>query len=157
MMKVICKKNICNAEIPACILPTTEHGKINWGNDDFVVVDVGGYSIGHQLDGYMLTIGREYDLFGVLQYNRRLRFLVRDDQMMPIFAPSSLFEIIDPSIPADWKLKTFYIEEGPLLVIGYEDLADDYDALISLVKSRPAGIKSFLNYVAWLEKWGFKD
>lgn len=148
-MKIKCKKNETYEELT--VLPTKEDEKIIFDN---LIIANRWFSVGNQLVGYHLTPEEEYVVYGIMQYNGHLDYLIMDDSSIPAFAPHSIFEITDKTIPFDWSVNSYELKEaGTMLLIGYEELTKNYESLLDLICKREHAIKSFLKYKAAYEYW----
>ena len=147
-MIAVCINDKC--DYPAVVLPVKEDGKVAF--DDIIVVD-GSYSIFQDLVGYSMTIGEEYTVYGILQYDNQLFYLVRDDTLYPVFVPHRLMKVTDNTIPYDWSMNVFELEKGTLLIIGYKDLTVDYDSMCGLIEWNDFEFKKFLKYKEQMERW----
>ena len=144
-------KCVCNEYTgPALVLPTQVDGVTS----TFDLVIVGGwFSIYGERVGYNITIGKKYDVYGVMQYDGHIYYLIQDEWALCCFAPHSLFEIYKLDIPFGWKINCFNIEHGPLLIIGYDGITDSYDKLIQLINRDRDMVREFLDYKDWLNVW----
>jgi hypothetical protein len=79
-----------------------------------------------------LSAAKEYEVHAVSVYNEIAFVLIVDDIDTPTFKPRVLFDVVDPTIPADWICNIF--PTGPVqLVMGPPFVAKDlrsYDAMV---------------------------
>lgn len=147
-MKATCLNN--KYEGRACVLPTDENRKVKF--DDLIVLG-GWYSICRELVGYSITSDKEYVIYGIMQYDGELYYLIQDDDALPVFVPHSLMQVCDNAIPFDWTMNVFELENGTLLVIGYNELTVNYRAMCDLINEDGIAVKHFLNYKLQAERW----
>jgi Cysteine-rich CPCC len=94
-----------------------------------------------------LTIGKEYEVYAVSFYGGCLLLLVIRDGGFQSFVPSWFFEIVDMSLPADWRINLF--DDRPDLqgAIGPEFFVRDGESYDALIESYPEAVEKFLRYV----------
>lgn len=75
-----------------------------------------------------VTIGEEYVIMGIISYESHVGFLFDDNGWIGT-APCQLFEITDPTIPADWQFRLIGKDERiyPFIqsFVGYKELCED--------------------------------
>jgi len=103
------------------------------------------YTISREISGYFITPQRKYTVFGLLIFCEKVRYLISDDNGLPNFFPSDLFEVFEPSILFDWEFRTFPVDGKLLTLIGYSDLVE-YDSFRDLIRHKPRAVESFLKY-----------
>ncbi len=148
-MKIRCCKN--EIEYPTLVIPINPSASMEPG-DNFICVS-GGATIFRELEHYEFTVGLEYYVYGILQYNNQIRYLTQNDFNACIFAPNALFEITDRSLPYDWSVNTYELEGGTLMIIGYDSLTDGYENLRGIADEEGWAVRKFLDYKEWLSKW----
>lgn len=150
-MVVRCLKNELDNS-PVLVLPTQEDREI--GDEDFVYSKE-DYIYAKKFHEYALTIDKEYVVYGILQYDGQLRYLVEDDFEEVFFFSSELFDICDASVPFEWTVAKFdlKLEKGTLFVLGYDALTNSYADLLDLLDMKYSAIKKFFDYKAWIRKW----
>ena len=147
-MRAICLSDRYDGQ--ACVLPTDENKEVKF--DDLIVLE-GWYSICKELVGYSITVGQEYVIYGMMHYDGLLHYLVQDDDALPVFVPHSLMKVCDNTIPFDWSMNVFELENGTLSIIGYNELVISYKAMCELVEQKGIAVRHFLEYKAQAEKW----
>ena len=138
-VKVKCLINK-NANVIPLVLPKLLNKEMS--DENFVVLDLeatGG------IMGYDLSLGSEYLVYGILEYDKEIKFLIQDDSNIPIFYSSKLFQIIDSNADLEWGTKTILVNDKELLINSYDDLLN-YNNLIDLILKKPQAIKNFLAY-----------
>lgn len=138
-MKVKCIINK-NASIDPLVLPLDINEEMS--DENFVVTDL---EASGSIIGYDLSVGREYVVYGILEYDCEKRFLVQDDSNIPSFHSSKLFQIIDSNYDLEWETKTFLVNDKQLLITSYYDILD-YNSLIQLIEKKSEAIRIFLDY-----------
>ena len=144
-MLVVCKTNISQCD--PLVLPHNPQYAMSESN---YVVASGWYSVDGNFSGYCLTVGAEYQIYGILLYGDQKRYLVVDDDSMPGFLPTELFQICNSTLFFDWKICEYTIETQALLFIGYPELCESYSNLIGLIDWQPQHIERFLSYKEYL-------
>ena len=139
-MTVICEKPCCNESV--LLLPMQVDASI--GDDNFVLLM--GYTVESEITEYHVTEGAEYVVYGILVYKNQIRYLVQDNDGMPVFCPDELFHIGKPNIYWDWEVISFLVDGMPLFIIGYPAMEGAYDKLIDLAVRNEDAIKQFLKY-----------
>lgn len=138
-MKVKCIINK-NANVLPLVLPIDINEELS--DENFVVSDLEATG---SITGYDLSMGREYRVYGILEYDNEIRYLILDDSNIPVFHSSKLFQIIDSSLDIEWDTKVYIVNNKQLIITSYCDILD-YNSLIDLVQEKPCAIKSFLDY-----------
>ncbi len=138
-MKVKCIINR-NVSVLPLVLPIDINKEFS--DENFVVSNL--ESTG-SITGYDLSIGRDYIVYGILEYDNKKRFLIQDDSNIPAFHSSKLFQIIDSSLDIEWGTKAYLVNNKQLIITSYCDILD-YNSLIDLIQENPYAIKSFLDY-----------
>ncbi len=99
---------------------------------------------------FWIEIGSEYDVFGIYQKGNIICYLIDSfDQGKPDWFVAELFEIIDHSIPLDWKVNYFLEEEtGTKLIIGFPKLTENQSFLYKLEDREINESYEFRKYLA---------
>ena len=108
---------------------------------------------GEDEDNYLLSVGQDYVVFGILSYGGDIRYLVRNCDGIPGFYPSALFSILNHEISPDWSINLYALSSGELFVVGYDALTKSYDALLALLREEPQAVENFLIYKQAFEEW----
>lgn len=135
-------------EIPL-VLPRFKEQPI--GNENYTVAM--GYTVDNLITQYRVTVGLKYEVYGILVYKEQIRFLIQDDDNIPVFSPSELFLISDPKVFWDWKITQYSTMEGILLLIGYPAILDTFEDFVCLVERNNRAIEGFLDYKRFCEKY----
>ncbi|MYW05610.1 hypothetical protein [Streptomyces sp. SID3343] len=89
-------------------------------------------------------MGHVYRIFGMASYGGDLLVLVRDSTQKPNWYPVQLFDVVDDSIPADWR---FGLrdggERGLQAVWGYSTLVQDVNHYGGLIEREPEALETF--------------
>ena len=104
------------------------------------------YSIDSNVSGYKITLGKKYTVYGILFFKNEIRYLICNDDNVPGFFPSTLFEILENYILFDWGINSYQIEDEKILLIGYSDLIKDFEHLRDLIEYTPDAVRTFLEY-----------
>ena len=104
------------------------------------------YSIDSHVSGYKITLGKKYTVYGILFFKNEIRYLICNDDNVPGFFPSTLFEILENYILFDWGINSYQIEDEKILLIGYSDLIKDFEHLRDLIENTPDAVRTFLEY-----------
>lgn len=104
------------------------------------------YSIDSNVSGYKITLGKKYTVYGILFFKNEIRYLICNDDNVPGFFPSTLFEILENYILFDWGINSYQIEDEKILLIGYSDLIKDFEHLRDLIENTPDAVRTFLEY-----------
>ena len=132
------------------VLPTQENKTVKF---DELIIGSGWYSVSQELVGYSITVDKKYLVYGILQYDGQLFYLIQDENAMAVFVPHSLMKICDNTIPFDWSINSFELEKGTLLIIGYNELTLSYKAVCDLAEHKSNAVRYFLEYKAHVARW----
>lgn len=146
-MRIRCIKNKGN--YPELVLPVDRTMPVSNSNFEASVIGI----TGDVEDNYLLTVGQDYAVFGILTYGGDVRYLIQNCEGIPSFYPSTLFSILDRDISPDWSMNLYTLPEGKLFVAGYGALTKSYDALLALIREEPRAVEDFLGYQQALEEW----
>lgn len=138
-MKVKCIINK-NANVEPLVLPLDINEEMS--DENFVVTDL---EASGSILGYDLTLGKEYLVYGILEYGLEKKFLIQNDSNIPSFHSSKLFQIIDSNCDFEWATKTFLVNNKKLLITSYYEILN-YNNLIELIEKKPKAIRKFLDY-----------
>lgn len=147
-MTAICKERRCNESV--LLLPL----QVDTTIDDNSFALLMGYTVDSEYTEYHISKGVEYIVYGILIYRNQIRYLIQDDDGMPIFCPEELLLIQNRSVYWDWEVLSFFLEGMPLVLIGYPAMEGAYDKLIDLVERREKAIKRFLQYKDYAKTHG---
>lgn len=147
-MVAICVYNQLDSSL--LILPNDLQVPI--GDNNFVASAV-GYTIDSNLQGYCITKGKEYTVYSLLVYKNQFRFLIADDDGIPGFFPSDLFNIEHAQFSFDWTLKKYDIGKDILVAIGPEDFICKYENTRDMIISSKPMISWFLAYKKFVEDY----
>lgn len=140
-MIVICKEN--QSRCAPLVLPRDINEEIS---DENFVVSSEWYTIDSIISGYSVTVSQEYRVYGVLCFNGEVRYLIFDDNNMPGFFPSSLFEIGQMNVLFDWEIKEYLVGPLALLFVGFPELCESYSNLVGLIDCQRKSIERILEY-----------
>ena len=144
-MKIICKKNH-DENLSPTVLPIDINKPIcgNIYDDNFVTINLEPNF--HGEFRFDITVGRSYEVFGILIYDSKINYLISDDSGIPLFITSELFQMIDDSVNIYfWEKKKILVDNKLLLIEGFYELTD-YQFIISLIEQKPTALKIFNNY-----------
>lgn len=142
-MKVICKQNKINSNYELLVLFKQEERK-NIYDDDYVS-ERGYYNVDNDMI-YDIQIGKEYEVYGIMFFETRIRYLVIcDNSAMPNWIIDDMFEITDCKLPYNWYCNTFVSNNIMGTTIGYKELAIDYKHLLGLMSQSPKDVSIFIN------------
>lgn len=147
-MIVSCKKDSC--DYPVLVLPKSIENVLDEGN---FISSSEWHTLNAEEVGFSISIGTEYYVYGLLQHHDQIRFLLMDDNNMPGFFPSLLFEISKGDIPSGWYVNKFEIGEKDLLITADPMLINTYEDLKSIIEYEDSFIRSILDYKQYLEKY----
>ena len=92
-------------------------------------------------DQTFVTVGRHYDVHAIAVFAHVPLVLIVDDLGYPSWDPGWLFEVRDPTPPADWVCNLFHSELS--LVCGPAFLAKDEDAYNRMVELDAGQVRRF--------------
>lgn len=150
-MIVECKLCACN-EVPL-VLPRFKEQPV--GNENYIVAM--GYTVDNLITQYRVSVGLKYEVYGILVYKGQIRFLIQDDDNIPVFSPAELFLISDPNFFWDWKITQHSTIDGILLLIGYPAMLDTFEDFVCLVEQDNLAIEGFLAYKVFCEKYKISE
>ncbi|MBU1356983.1 MAG: hypothetical protein KJ620_10500 [Candidatus Edwardsbacteria bacterium] len=123
------------------------------------------YNRGYQIKGiraegeedeavYDLSIGKEYDVFGMDLADGIVCLLVCDDYSLPNWYSTACFDILDDKIPDWWYYRDFFTEPDILVKAswGYKELIKDNEHHDALLEREPDALAIFKRYVDELGK-----
>jgi hypothetical protein len=99
-----------------------------------------GYSLATE---FHLTVGREYDVYGMALWESGLVILVVDDTGVPRWQPIELFSITDHQISAQWEFDVGEPADVVKALWGYPSLIRDPDHHDSLSELVPGALEAF--------------
>lgn len=143
-MTVSCKVTK-NADISPLVLPYDNTKPISENNFINTIEE----STGGMRLGYALTLEQTYIVYAVLIYQNNIRFLLQNDDGIPMFYSSELFAIVDKSVCFDWEINTIPVSGSFLTVLGYHSITS-YSSIRDMIEFSPHAISDFLEYKATL-------
>ena len=123
-------------------------------NDSNFIASAEWHTINSKEVGFSISVEKEYYVYGLLQYHNQSRFLLMDDNNMPGFFPSILFDIRQGDIPIGWIVKKYEIREEDLIITTDPMLIDSYEDLKSIVEYKDAAIRAMLDYKQFVQEYG---
>lgn len=138
---VICLNNVSCAE--ALVIPQNNSDCIT--NQNFICY-TGDETMGPDLVRFSLRPGCCYPVYGILHYRDGLRYLVQNENGLPVLIPRQLFKIEGPRIPLDWQIAEYKFQEQSLLILSYDTITESYPVLCDLIELRPEAVRAFLDY-----------
>jgi len=93
---------------------------------------------------FRLTQGREYEVYGLALFEKGPAFLVRNDRRYPEWYATSVFEVLDSEVPAEWRAGR---GDGYELVLAYPELAASGTEMAELVEVRQDALRAFARQV----------
>lgn len=105
-----------------------------------------------------LKIADRYVVFGMIFVMNRIDFLVCPSEQNPLWAPSSLFTLVETHIPKNWEIcmtqssteyrvlfDTFKIHS----IIGYSSLVNKYTHYVGLLERTPHELQKFFEEIRY--------
>lgn len=123
-------------------------------NDSNFIASAEWHTINSKEVGFSISIEKEYYVYGILQYQNQIRFLLMDDNNMPGFFPSILFNIKQGDIPTGWVVKKHEIGDGDMIITTDPMLIDSYEDLKSIIEYKNAAIEAILDYKRFVLEYG---
>lgn len=105
---------------------------------------------------YPVTPGRVYQILGIVNFERRLLFLVMNDYGDPRWVPAAFFEQVTCSMPSNWKFSLrpgihatgADLYDSPFVAIwGYRELVEDPQHASLLMEDDPASVEICQSYL----------
>jgi len=128
-MRITCKNNSLPATMPLYFSRTIDFSP----KDEDYVYSCDYYTISSAKNGYNVTIGKEYKVYGIMFVDNKVRyFVIMDGYSSPRWLPSELFDVSDPQIPFDWKVGSYISNFGEGMYLGYSELTD-YPFMLDLL------------------------
>ncbi|WP_124367161.1 hypothetical protein [Pseudomonas sp. R1-43-08] len=100
-----------------------------------------------------LCVGESYVVYALLFIFDRVDFLVRAPEQPPFWVPSSLFRLVDASVPAGWEFcitqshpdyKSLFDVFKISCVMGYPLLVNEYKHYIGIIERDPVEVLRFM-------------
>ena len=104
------------------------------------------YTIDSTWSGYSLKMENEYAVYGVLIYKNQIRYLIFDDNGIPGFYPSCLFDVVEGYLLFDWSINIFDIYKEKCVLLISENVVGNYDDFRDLIDNTDGAIKRLLKY-----------
>ena len=97
---------------------------------------------------FPVTLGRDYDVFGLVLFHGGLMVLVDlDGNAQPVWLPVQLFEVKDPAMPAHWEFNAGTDDESVALGLearwGYHALVTGTAHYLGLIERDPAALTRY--------------
>lgn len=110
------------------------------------------FTIDGEFVGYPLTQGNVYKVYAVFIIDSTCRYLVFDDDNLPQFFPSELFECVDNRLPFDWRFLAYETPRCKFSIVG-PTLIDNYQFIVDLIDLRPHAVSKLIEYRDNLDFW----
>lgn len=110
------------------------------------------YTIDGEMVGYPLSVGNIYKVYAILVFNDTYRFLVFDNDNLPQFYPSELFECVETSLPIDCHFCSYKAYDSMFLFIG-PDCINNYQSFVDLIDLDSNAISKLIEYKCFLDEW----
>ena len=94
---------------------------------------------------YPVTVGREYSVFGLVEFVAAHYYLIVDDLNLPGPYPANFFELTHSEIPPNWYFAEFLSRKDHPVKwrMGYKRLAEDDKHYEELVLHNDEHVRSF--------------
>jgi len=95
---------------------------------------------------FPVTIGRSYPVFAMTIYlGVAWYYILNDDgHEWPTWAPAPLFELLDGSLPASWRLGYFHFsQERQFPILSFPEWANDHTFYERLVDGDATAVRTF--------------
>lgn len=115
-----------------------------------------------QTDFSPLKVGGKYLVYGLLSISDRLDFLVCVSGQNPMWAPSSLFKLLDARIPDGWEicltqLKPNYVSLYDMFkihsIVGYPSLVNKFEHYVGVLERDPKDVQFFFTEKNRIDEW----
>lgn len=113
-----------------------------------------GYQFGHtgakrglvdKITYQGLTLGKNYQVYGMIIFAEELHYLIYDDFEMPSWYFADLFQIEETDIPSNWHHRFLGLDEDGLSAIwGYDELVNSPKHYNGLAEKETDDIVLFL-------------
>lgn len=103
------------------------------------------YTIDGEMVGYPLSVENIYKVYAILFVGDSCRFLVFDNDNLPQFYPSELFECVETSLPIDCHFISYKVYDATFILIG-PDFVNNYRSFVDLVDLAPNAVSKLIEY-----------
>jgi len=98
---------------------------------------------------YDVSVGKEYEVFGVAVWRSIILLLLLDDGNLPDWYPVELFSVADAQLPEDWFFSVSVANEhGVEAIWGYDHLVRTPSHYEALLERDPSALRMFFK-----ERW----
>jgi hypothetical protein len=102
----------------------------NLGKGDLLPADIAS---GHlRSSEFHVTVGREYAVYGLLFTRGALRYLIYEDNSVPLWHPASMFAVVCDRVSRYWRLANWYDSGGYFVVVSFPEITQSPEAFDSL-------------------------
>jgi len=144
-MKVVCNQNKMDKEYEVLVLFKPEGQKDIYDEDYYATESGYYYNVRDDEHVYDITIGKEYEVYGIMIFEGKIRYLVIcDNTLTPNWITNDMFEIKDNRLPYNWCCNKFVSNNIEGTIIGYKELSNNYQHLLGLMSRKPDDMKIFL-------------
>ena len=81
---------------------------------------------------FHVTVGREYAVYGLLFTGGLLHYLIYEDNLIPLWHPTSMFAVVCDRIPRCWRIANWSDSERDFVVVSFPEITESPQALDSL-------------------------
>ena len=82
---------------------------------------------------FHVTVGREYAVYGLLFTGGVLHYLIYEDNLIPLWHPTSMFAVVCDRIPRCWRIANWSDSERDFVVVSFPEITESPLAFDSLV------------------------
>ena len=113
----------------------------NLGKGDLLAVDIAS---GHlRSSEFHVTVGREYTVYGLLFTGGALRYLIYEDNLVPLWHPASMFAVVSDRVSRYWRLANWSDSGGYFVVISFPEITESPLAFDSLSDGDREALNAF--------------
>ena len=81
---------------------------------------------------FHVTVGREYAVYGLLFTGGVLHYLIYEDNLIPLWHPTSMFAVVCDRVPRCWRIANWSDSERDFVVVSFPEITESPQAFDSL-------------------------
>lgn len=110
------------------------------------------FTIDSTTSGFSLTRKKQYLVYGLLNINGRIRYLLKSDEKIPGFFPAELFHAVDLEYGPGWICRRYPLASSILILTTFPEL-NTYQDIIGIMDINPSFVRKFVEFAEHLAKW----
>lgn len=98
---------------------------------------------------YSIIVDAEYTVYGIMVHDNIMYYLISyEENQIPDWIPSCLFEVVENSIPYFWEIETSFSNNNEIMfIISHNEIVNNFNHMTGLIQGNSFDFEKFKKYI----------